>query len=440
MSATQELIAFVRNLDPAQLPGDLILQAKRCVLDLLGVALAGSTTPMARASTRFALGQFAPGDATVIGSGIQLGEVGATWVNGICASALDLDDGHRLAMGHPGAAVIPSALAVAETVGASGADLLAAIVAGYEMAVRASVARVPEYKEEYYSTGIWAAPGSLATVGKLMEFDERTFQRALGIALAHGPFPPRGAFLLDSMVKEVVGWAGVVGCSAAFLARDGFAGPKDALDRAGRYETSRLVENLGKEYAISKTYFKPYASCRWSHPAVDGVLQLVGEHQLRLEEVEEIHVDGFRQMARLGNYRPGSPVAAQYSVPFAIALALWYGRIGPGELTEANLANDNLLKLARRVELSVDPELDQLFPARTVARVALRTARGTFTTTVEYPRGNPENPLSDAELGDKFLWLSSDVVGRRRSRELREMIDHLDELDTVRRLADLLAC
>jgi 2-methylcitrate dehydratase PrpD len=440
MSATQELIAFIRNIDHTQLPGDLISQAKRCVLDLLGVTIAGSTTPMARASTRFALGQFAPGDATIIGSGIRLGEVGATWVNGICASALDLDDGHRLAMGHPGAAVIPSALAVAETMGASGADLLAAVVAGYEMAVRVSVARVPEYKADYYATGIWAAPGSVAAVGKLLEFDERTFQRALGVALAHGPFPPRGAFLLDSMVKEVIGWAGVVGCSAAFLARDGFAGPEDALDRAGRYETSRLVENLGREYAISKIYFKPYASCRWSHPAVDGALQLVREHQLRLEEIEEIRIDGFRQMARLSNYTPANSVAAQYSVPFAIALALWYGRIGPGELTEANLANQDLLKLARRVELSVDPELDRLFPAKTVARVALRTARGMFTTTVEYPRGNPENPLSDAELGDKFLWLSSKVVGRRRSRELREMIDHLDELDTVRRLADLLAC
>jgi 2-methylcitrate dehydratase PrpD len=157
-------------------------------------------------------------------------------------------------------------------------------------------------------------------------------------------------------------------------------------------------------------------------------------------EIEKIHVDCFRQMARLGNYTPDTTVAAQYSVPFAIALALWYGRIGPEELTEANLANEDLLKLARRVKLAVDPELDRLFPAKTAARVALRAARGTFTTTVEYPRGNPENPLSDAELGDKFLWLSTEVVGRRRSRELREMIDHLDELDTVRRLADLLKC
>jgi 2-methylcitrate dehydratase PrpD len=438
MSATDELMAFVQDIDHTLLPGGVISQAKRCVLDLLGVAIAGSNTRMAKVSTRFAPGQFGPGGATLVGSRLRLSEVGATWANGICASALDMDDGHRLAMGHPGAAVIPTALAIAETTGASGGDFLAAVVAGYEMAVRVSVSRIPDYKAHHYSTGIWGAPGSVAAAGKLLKFDRRTFQSALGIALAHGPFPPGGAFAFDSMVKETIGWAGVVGCSSAFLAREGFAGPEDMLDRSRRYDTAQLVQDLGREFAILKTYFKPYASCRWSHPAIDGALNLVREHGLQPEEVEQIHVEGFQQITMLRDYSPATTVAAQYSLPFALALALSHGGIGPGELAEANLHNKQLMGLAQRVKVSVDPELDRLFPAKTATRVTIRTDRGTFKATVEYPRGNPENPLSEAELAEKFFSLTVEAIGEERSRELKEAVEHLEQMDNVTPLARLL--
>jgi 2-methylcitrate dehydratase PrpD len=426
-------------MDLLSLPGDVIAQAKRCVLDLLGVAIAGSRTAMARSSTRFAFGQFGPGGATLIGSTTQLGEVGATWVNGICASALDMDDGHRLAMGHPGAAVIPTALAVAETQGASGGDFLAAVVAGYEVAVRVSVSRIPAYKEDHYSTGIWGAPGSTAAAGRLLGFDRRTLQSALGIAIAHGPFPPSGVFTHGGMVKEVIGWAGVVGCSSALLAREGFAGPVDALDLSGRYDPAQLVANLGEQHAVRQVYFKPYASCRWSHPALDGVLQLASEHDLKPAEIERIHIEGFREITRLRNPAPTTLIEAQYSIPFSIALALAYGGIGPGELEEEKLQDRALLEMAQKVKLSVDPEFVQAFPERTALRVTVHTGRGAFATTVEYPRGNPENPLSDAELTDKFLGLVAGILGEERSRKLGKVAQHLEELDNVKRLTELLA-
>jgi 2-methylcitrate dehydratase PrpD len=342
-------------------------------------------------------------------------------------------------MGHPGAAVIPTALVVAETARASGQEFLTAIVAGYEIAMRISISRVSDYKAQHYSTGIWGVFGSAAAAAKLLNLDRQALQHAFGIAAAHGPFPPGGAFLHDSMVKEVIGWAGAVGCSAAFLAREGFAGPEDVLDKSGRYETAQLVEELDKEYAILKTYFKPYASCRWSHPAIDGVLELVRERGLRPGEVAEIHVEGFQECTRLLDYAPASTVAAQYSIPFSVALALSRGRIGPGELTETNIRDRELLRLAQRVRVSVDPGLDRLFPEKAVARVTIHTSRGAFTTTVEYPKGNPENPLSDAELAGKFRSLTVEVVGEERSAELEVAIDHLEQMDNVKHLAELLA-
>jgi 2-methylcitrate dehydratase PrpD len=439
MSATEELLAFVQGLDPSSMPGDVVAQAKRCVLDLLGVAIAGSRTEMARASTPLAYGQFGPGRATLIGSMARLVEVGATWGNGISASALDMDDGHRLAMGHPGAAVIPTALAVAETQGTSGGDFLAAVVAGYEVAVRVSVSRVPAFKHDHYSTGIWGAPGSAAAAGKLLGFDRGAYQSALGIAIAHSPFPPSGAFTFGGMVKEVIGWAGVVGCTSALLAQEGFAGPSDALDQSGRYDPAQLVADLGQRYAICQVYFKPYASCRWSHPAIDGVLHLTREHDLKPAEIERIHVEGFREITRLRNPIPATPIEAQYSLPFSIALALIYRGIGPAELQEDKLHDRALLEMAQKVKLSVDPEFVQAFPAKTALRVTIHTARGVFATTAEYPRGNPENPLSDAELSDKFLGLTAEILGEKRSGKLEKAVGHLDQLDNVRHLTEFLA-
>jgi 2-methylcitrate dehydratase PrpD len=439
MSATSELIAFVQDLDYASLPSEVIAHTRRCVLDLLGVAIAGSRTDMALVSTRFAPKHFAPGDATLIGSTFQLNEAGATWVNGICASALDLDDGHRRAAGHPGAAVIPTALAVAETAGATGREFLAAVVVGYEVGIRVSIAMRPDFRAGRYSTGIWGGFGSTAAAGKLLGFDNQAFQDALGVVGFHGPSPAGGAFMHESMVKETIGWAGVSGCSSALLALEGFTGPEDVLDRSGRYDIAKLMEDLGQHYAIQGTYFKPYASCRWSHPAVDGALKLVQEEGLGLGEIEEIHVAGFQPVTMLVDYTPATAVAAQYSLPFSVALALSRGRIGPKELNEANLQDPELLELAQRVVVSVDPELDRLFPEKTATRVTVHTRRGDFTTTIEYPKGDPANPLSDSELAEKFRWLTAEEIGEERSKALKKAIDHVEELEDVRHLTQWLA-
>jgi 2-methylcitrate dehydratase PrpD len=424
VSATRALVEFVRGLDPDRVPDLVVRQAVRAVLDLVGVAIAGAGTPMGRIGARFAHAHYAAGEATVIGSARRLGPVGATWANGIAASALDLDDGHRLAMGHPGAAVIPAALAVAETTGAGGRAFLGAVVAGYEVAVRASAARLPAYKERQYSTGIWGVFGAAAAAGKLLGLDEAALQSALGTAASHGPFPPAGPMANYSMTKEVIGWAGMTGCAAALLAREGFVGPADVFDYSGRWDPTEISAGLGTpdRDAILGAYVKPHAVCRWAHPAVDAVLDLTERHGLEPAEVERVHVEGFYEMSRLLEYAPQTVVGAQFSLPFAIGLALLFRRVGLEEVSERNLANTEVLALGRKVEVTVDPEFARQFPAKTVARVTLCTSRGEYQTTVEYPRGNPENPMSDDELGAKFESLAGPALGEVSCRQLREAI------------------
>jgi len=407
----------------------------------LGVAIAGARTPMTEISTRFAYEQFHAGKATVIGSNRPLCVTGAAWVNCNAASALDLDDGHRMAMGHPGACVIPTALAVAETAGAAGREFLAAIVAGYEVAVRASVARVPWYRDRMYSSGIWGVLGATVAAGKLLGFDEATLQSAIGNAVSHGPFPPGGLQANYSMVKEVIGWAGMTGCAAALLAQRGFIGPEDVLDYSGRWDTVRLVDGLGdpERYAIFGTYFKPYAVCRWAHSSVDAVLELTARHGVRPEEIEKILVETFYEVTRLVNYAPRNAIAAQFSIPFALAVALLRRRIEPEDVSEENLQQPEILDLARKVEVVVDPEINSQFPAKTIARVTLGTTRGPFQATVEYPRGNPENPLSDDDLTAKFHSLTAKIVGEKACQKLRAAIFDLAQARDVTSVTQWLA-
>ena len=440
MSATSELVSYVCQLDPEALPVAVQEQAVRCVMDLIGVAIAGTATPMAEISARFGYQQFAPGNATVIGSEKSLNIAGATWANGAYASALDMDDGNRMAMGHPGASVVPAALAVAELTGATGKAFLASLVAGYEVAVRASAARVPWYKDKMYSTGIWGVFGAAVAAGKLLGFDGATLQSALGTAGSHGAFPPGGLQANHAMVKEAIAWSGMTGVSAALLAQQDFVGPPDFLDYSGRWDTGALVAGLGDldESAILKTYFKPYAVCRWAHAAVDGVLELKHRHQLRIDEIDTVAVETFWEVTRLANDRPSNTIAAQFSIQFALAVALLYDRIGPAEVTDAQIHDPTILNLARKVQVSVDAALDRQFPAKTMARVAIHTPRGEFRTTIEYPRGNPENPLSDAELDAKFRLLTQDLISEDRSRILRTTILELPEATSVRPLTRLL--
>jgi 2-methylcitrate dehydratase PrpD len=440
VSATHELVSFVCRLAPEELSEQVLGHACHIVLDLLGAAVAGARTPMAQAGLRFAHSQFRPGPASVIGSPDPLSPSGASWSNGIAASALDIDEGHRLAMGHPAATVVPAGLAIAESVKASGADFLAAVVAGYEVSVRASVARVPTYKDRQYSSGIWGVLGAAAAAGKLLGLDEDGLQSALGTAASHGPFPPAGPDANYSMAKEVIGWAGMTGCSAALLAEGGFTGPRNVLDYSGRWNTSDLIEGLGNEapLAILSAYFKPYAVCRWAHAPIDATIRLAKEHDLQPHEVERVIVETFYEGTRLLDYAPETVVAAQFSIPFALALALSYRQLNPAQVSERNLRDPGLLQLARKVEVTVDQELNRLYPTQTAARVTIETSRGRFQDRVDSPRGSPDNPLTEDELLAKFHVLAAPVVGDHGADRIRDAVLGLPALQDITALTGLL--
>jgi 2-methylcitrate dehydratase PrpD len=170
------------------------------------------------------------------------------------------------------------------------------------------------------------------------------------------------------------------------------------------------------------------------------MLELTARHAIEPGEIEAISVDGFYEMTRLLDYAPRTVVGAQFSLPFALAVAGRDRAVGLAQVTEAALTDPELLALARRVEVRVDPDLARAFPAKTSARVTLRTARGTYACAVEFPKGNPENPLTDVELADKFRSLAGPVIGDAAARALAASIQDLPAAPAVTSVTRHLAC
>lgn len=405
------LAEFVVRLRGRVVPMSTTETAVRCVLDAVAAAAAGYSVPAAEATRALALRSFRDGDAAVWFSGQRRTVAGAALANSAAASALDIDDGHRAASGHPGAAVIPAAIAVAEEVGATGTELLTAIVAGYEVGVRVAASR-DVASVDTFASGRWCAYGAAAAAGYLRKSSREHLAQAFVIAAAHSPGLAAVAYTKHSgnAVKEGIPWATLVGLAALDLATEGFTGPADALDAGSGFDRRVLLEGLGDTFAIGRVYFKRYACCRWFHAGIDALLDLRREFRLAPADIERIRVETFGRALTLNNAtRPWSLEAAQYSYPFCLAVASHDGANGLLPLTDDHLRRAELAEFATRVELTVDPGLDALFPAQTAARLVIRTKSGTHVRTVESPKGDPANPLSPEDLRVKFGRLTAAV-------------------------------
>ncbi len=411
--ASEMLAAHVSAFRSSEIPPSATEQARRCVLDLIGASVAGAYTASTRAMRLVAGSVAASGPSSVWFAERKAPPAIAAFVNSGAASALDADDGHRGSGGHPGAAIIPAVLSVAERTEASGAEVLAAIAIGYEIGVRVASAR-PRASIRTYATGRWAPFGVAAATGWLCGLPEDRLAHALAIAGSQAPdltavgyAPPRRT---GHMVKEGIPWAVLTGITAVDLAAAGFTGPLALLDEPVDVDRDRLLMRLdvpAPAWAIERTYLKPYACCRWLHAGIDALLAAQDEHGFKATEVRAIRVSTFRRAHDLVNApAPDSLESAQFSYPFCLAVAAVEGRAGLLPLRAELLSRPEILSLAGRVELEVDPELDALFPRLTPGRVRIETSRATYERRIDYPLGDPENPLDGPGLEAKFRGLT----------------------------------
>ena len=434
-SATRfaDLSAFVRELTFADLPADVIAQARQCLLDLIGVAAAGSRKPGAAIVNAYASTQFAgrDRDARILFDGRRAGLAGAAFAGATTIDAFDAHDGHVLTKGHAGVALLPALLAYLDGgVGSlsriDGREFLTALVLGYELATRAGIAlhaTVPDY----HCSGAWNALGCAALGGRWLGFDNERMRHALGIAEYLGP---RGQILrvCDSptMLKDGSGWGAQVGVSAALLAKDGFTGaPALTIERD---DARPFWSDVGSRWRIREQYFKAYPVCRWAQPATEAAFALLRSHEFGEADVVAVDIESFREAIDLGSQcrYPRTTDEAQYSLPYPVAAALVYGRLGAAEVDGAALIDPRIKRLLETMTLTVDQDFSARFPAERWARVriALRDGR-TLVSEPARARGNPENPLTDDEMRTKYRDLAGPVLGPRRAARIEALVESL---------------
>jgi 2-methylcitrate dehydratase PrpD len=406
-----QLSHFFSQIKSKDLPDSARRMARLCILDLIAAAIPGFRTTSAEAARKFAYRFFPTGPCTVWFSRRCLNPAGAAMANSVAASALDLDDGNRSACGHPGAAIIPAAMALVESLAKRGVDFLSAVVIGYEIAVRISAARELSALDTL-STGRWCGFGAAAAAAWLKKADEIAMANALAIAGIHSPIQSANSYSQTGHhTKEGIPWGTLTGLAALELAESGFCGPLDILDHNSYYDHERILDGLGEKWAIEETYFKPYSCCRWIHAAVDGLIELMIEYRLDANDIQKAEVHTFKRACSIKNEAdPASLEAAQYSIPFCMALAAIEGTKALLPVDPNLLGRRDIVEWARMVRIVFDEEIEAFFPAKTAARIVLLTRFGSIERLIKHPKGDPTNPLTESELMEKLRQLATDFL------------------------------
>ena len=436
-----DVINFIHEMNWNDLPEDVRRQAQRCLLDTLGAAIAGSRTRLSQIAHDFAASHFGGRDAYLWLDGREVSPPGAALANGMTIDSLDIHDGHPLAKGHAGAAIIPAVLAMIplkNSMKVSGAEMLTALVVGYEVALRAGIA-LHATTCDYHTSGAWNAIGSAAAVARRMEFNSEKTRHALGIAEYQGP---RSQMMrcIDhpTMLKDGSGWGAMAGVSAAYLAKESFTGDPALTVEAEEVKDNR--SDLGQNWLITAQYFKPHAVCRWAQPAIEAALMLQQTHRLTPDNIKRVEVHTFHEAVRLNSRRPLSTEEAQYSLPFPLAAALIHGELGSQQLCKDALSNAAVLHISDLIDLIEDETFNARFPAQRFARVVIEAENGERYNSGEIEaRWDSVNPPSDQELLEKFRWLVQAVLPDDRTLELEKIIWQCSGLADVVGLLDAIS-
>jgi 2-methylcitrate dehydratase PrpD len=251
--------------------------------------------------------------------------------------------------------------------------------------------------------------GVAAAAAKLMKLDEQQVRHAIGLAEYYAPQATQDRSASSpSEMKEGIPWAAYTGYSAAILAASGL----DAM--TPHLSASSFVADLGERYEIDRSYFKTYASCRWAHPAIDGLKDMLLKGSGRVTDIEEIRIHTFEKAALMNRLDPVNTMEAVYSIPYAVASFLYHGKLGPNQVSAEMLANPEVSELSRRVKLIVDEELSAQFPEKCLQRLEVTfKGGGEYRSRLLSAKGDPATPYSYEELLEKFQSLTENIFGRQ---------------------------
>ncbi len=443
-TAAQRFAAFAASLHGAPLAPEVIHHAKRAIVDWYAALLPGAVEPPPTLLERALADDLDRG-----GARLALGRAAtvrtAALINGTAAHTVEVDDIYREAIYHPGAPTIAAALALAQARQATGMEMIRAVVAGYEVSTRIGAALGRAHYRHWHNTGTVGTFGAVSAAATLLGLDAGRHAHALctGATFAAGL---QQAFRMDSMSKPLhAGHAAEAGVLAALAAEQGVTGSLDVLDGEaglGRAmgdgpDWHAATATLGRDFHITRMTFKNHACCGHTFAPIDGALELQRRMgSPRWQDVHRVEIATYGPaLAVAGNPDPRTAAEARFSIPFVVATALIHGSVRLSAFTPERLADADIRALMARIRLSVDPELDGRFPGQRAARVRITTAGGREGDYLQPTRkGDPEQPLTDAELSDKFMELAAPVAGEARARGL---LARLWALEACARMGDL---
>jgi 2-methylcitrate dehydratase PrpD len=452
---TRHLASFCHNLRYDHLPAEVVDRTKYFFLDYIGVAVRGSLSDSSLPLYRLTENLGGRGTATVLGRSQKAAFAYAALANGTAAHSVELDDTHQGGSIHLGVSVFTVALAVAEQVGASGKNFIAAAVAGFEAAARLAMALRPKehYARGFHPTATCGTFGAAVAAAKLLGLNEDQLVSALGIAGSQAAGSME--FLTDGAWTKRLhpGWAAFSGIHAALLAREGFVGPTTIIEGKGGFlkaytaqaDPRKITDGLGDDFQILQTAVKPHSCCRYTQAPIDATLQLVNQHNLQPGDVENITIGmletGIPVICEPAERKrhPASIVDAQFSLPFGIAVALVKRRAGLDEFSLPVLTEPLIQEMMAKVVYARDPELEKNYPREwpAWARATLKGGREVFAH-VRFPKGDPENPLSWDELIAKYYSLAEVVWIKDKVSRVRAAIQALEHETNLQRFAALL--
>ncbi|MGH7772954.1 MAG: MmgE/PrpD family protein [Candidatus Binatia bacterium] len=452
IGATQLLAQYAVSLRYRHIPPEVISRAKACILDILAVALYGSTKPWSRSVVEFIRDSGVKGQCTVLGEGWKAQAPQATLANGVMAHAFELDNVRQPGAGvHPGATAFLPAIAIAEEKKADGKALLTAFVAGCEVMSRIGVAAGDSLeKRGFHAPGLTGTFGSAVAAGRLLVLNKREMVNALGIAGSYsGGLLEFSRCQEGAMIKRLhLGKAAEGGVTAALLAKRGFAGPESVLE--GRFgfcrafsdspKLSFLTHRLGRDFETMNICIKRYACHINAHAPIEALQKLREEHGFAAADVQEIIVGGIEKLVtHHGIYQPKDLMMAQYSIPFCVALSLYFDPRDPDSFDEKRIRDKRILAMTRLVQLKVDREIEKRGWDR-AARVTVSLRNGSrYTSLVVNFKGTPKNPLSPSELEDKARRLTRPFLSGKSLARLIEGVNCLEKVTDVSSLTSLMA-
>ncbi len=440
-SITGVLAGVLVGMRRTGLPEPALDAASSMLLDWLGSALAGANTPPGE--MLLAYGDDEPeGNASVIGGRGPRSAETAAFVNGALSHIVEMDDVDRGSVLHPGAVVIPAALALSEVRSKSGRELLSAIVAGYEIAIRIGEAVGKKHYFYFHNTSTCGVFGAAAAASWLLGLDQERIVWALGNSGTQSSglweFNAEGA-----MSKHLhAGRAAANGVLAALLAERGFTGPSRILEgerglfraTAPDADPDRVAAGLSgsANLKIHGVSLKPHASCRHTHAAIDCALAL--RSRIGTESIRAIEVDTYAATLSLCDRpKPATPYEAKFSLQFCVASALLRGEAGLGAFGDESIRDSNVRELTSKVQARIEPEIESRYPREWPAKVRVRLLNGKLLEAeTSYPKGDPELPLSSVEIERKFAALAAHGGREDAVETLLDWVRAISKQDPVR--------